>query len=90
MTWCIVEFNPHKFKVVPSFWFDSKTNLCAWPKKSCKFFITAKIPPYKTAFFYLAARKIGKDISKNLHELFNLIKLNTDTIDYKIFIYEIS
>lgn len=64
--WSVVNFkSDNSVETVPSFWF--KKDKCAWPKKNPTMFIKSRILPNKFDFEYLDARKIGKDISKNLN-----------------------
>jgi len=65
MMWSVIIFeNDNSIEAVPSIWYR-KNNTCAWPKKNPKKFIEKQVVPNKTDFYFLRARKIGKDVGKN-------------------------
>lgn len=64
MMWSVIIFeNDNSIEAVPSIW--HRKNTCAWPKKNPKKFIEKQVFPNKTDFYFLRARKIGKDVGKN-------------------------
>jgi len=44
MLWTVVHFfKDNSVEVVPHFWFDSLTNLCAWPNENLSYCVENKI-----------------------------------------------
>ncbi|CAI6373696.1 unnamed protein product [Macrosiphum euphorbiae] len=63
--WSVIIFeNDNSIEAVPSIW--HRKNTCAWPKKNPKKFIEKQVFPNKTDFYFLRARKIGKDVGNYL------------------------
>lgn len=57
MSWTVVHiFKDNSVEVVPHFWFDSLTNLCAWPNENLSYCVENKITPDKKKFKYFKAR----------------------------------
>lgn len=69
MMWSVIIFEKdNSIEAVPSTWYFK--NKCAWPKKNPKKFIEKQVAPNKTDFYFLRARKIGKDVGKNFIDNF--------------------
>ncbi|XP_060845051.1 homeobox-like protein HDP1 [Rhopalosiphum padi] len=65
MMWSVIIFeNDNSIEAVPSVWY--RKNTCAWPKKNQKKYIEKQVIPNKTDFYFLRARKIGKDVENYL------------------------
>ncbi|XP_029345719.1 uncharacterized protein LOC107883889 [Acyrthosiphon pisum] len=63
--WSVIIFeDDNSIEAVPSIWYQK--NKCAWPKNNPKKFIEKRVVPNKTDFFFLRARKIGKDVDNYL------------------------
>lgn len=67
MTWSVIHFlKDNSVEVVPHFWFNSLTGLCAWPKQNLSYSVENKVLPDTKNFTYFKARvfkgceKIGK------------------------------
>lgn len=57
MSWSVVNFfKDNSVEVVPHFWFDSSTGLCAWPNENLNHCVENKITPDKKKFTYFKVR----------------------------------
>ncbi|KAL5240915.1 hypothetical protein ACI65C_008325 [Semiaphis heraclei] len=57
MSWTVVHFiKDNSVEVVPHFWYDSSTSLCAWPTENLSYCVENKVTPDNKKFKYFKAR----------------------------------